>query len=163
MTSTITVNSSNQIVLDRKGKKNVWEKYNKELFDDNRPPAGINTSLTIHRPLRTSLKMPYVIQKNNKATGPNEIPSKILKLLDKRGITSLHNVFNTIYEIGHHPRQWLCSTFIPLPKKINGRKCEDHRLLSLMSHTLKIFLKIIHPRIYKKCKRGISDSQFRIS
>ena len=42
-----------------------------------------------------------------------------------------------------YPTQWLSSIFIPLPKKNNANECENLRLMSLMSHTLKIFLKII--------------------
>ena len=98
--------------------------------------------------------------KNNKSVGPDGIPSEILKLLDEKGIAALHKIFNIVYDTGHYPEQWLCSTFVTLPKKSNARKCEDHRLISLLSHTLKIFLKIIHQRIYRKCEREMSDSEF---
>lgn len=159
---TITVNNNNQIVLETKEKINVWEKYIEELFDDDRPPAGINHYLTGPSITKDEIENAIQNSKNKKAAGPDGIPSEIFKLLDERGITSLHRVFNTIYYMRQvtTPKQWLCSTFIPLPNKTNARKCEDHRLISLMSHTLKIFLKIIHQRIYKKCERGISDSQF---
>jgi len=33
-------------------------------------------------------------------------------------------------------------------------------IISLMSHTLKAFLKIIHKRIYDKCKEKSGDTQF---
>lgn len=75
----------------------------------------------------------------------------------KRGIAILHKLFNKIYmilvdiyDIGLYPVQWLKSTFISLPKKKNAKKCEDHRLMNLMSHALKLFLKILHQRIYRK-------------
>lgn len=35
--------------------------------------------------------------KNNKAIGPDEIPSEILKILDERGIEVLHKIFNIVY------------------------------------------------------------------
>lgn len=71
--------------------------------------------------------------KNNKTPGPDEIPSELIKLLDDRGIAVLWRLFNKVYETGQYPDQWLSSTFIPLPKKNNARKCEDHRLISLES------------------------------
>lgn len=42
------------------------------------------------------------------------------------------------------PEQWLSSTFIPIPKKTNARKHKDHRLINLMSHFVRILLKIIN-------------------
>lgn len=135
-------------------------KIHRRTFYDNRPPRETELSDCLTGPSITKEEIEKAIYniKNNKAAGPDGIPSEIL--LDERGIAALHKIFNFIYDTGHYPEQWLCSTFIPLPKKSNARKCEDHRLISLKSHTLKIFLKIIHQRLYKKCERDISDSQF---
>ncbi|KAL6421339.1 hypothetical protein ACFW04_014785 [Cataglyphis niger] len=77
--------------------------------------------------------------KTNKAVGPNEIPTDLLKLLEKKGIVILHKIFNTIYDIDTYLAQWLTS---------------------LMNQTLKIFLKVLHRRIYKKCEECISNTQF---
>jgi len=88
------------------------------------------------------------------------IPAELIKLLDDRGKAVLQKLFNKIYETGQYPDQWLTSTFIPLPKKNKARKCEDHRLISSMRHSLKLFLKIIHQRIFEKCEQNISDPQF---
>ncbi|XP_045482912.1 uncharacterized protein LOC123686691 [Harmonia axyridis] len=126
--TTVTDNKNNQIVLESKEKTNVWEEYIKELFEDDRPPVGSNISLTGPSITKDEIEKAIRSSKNNRAVGPDKIPSGILKLLDGRGITALHTVFNTIYETGHYSKQWLCSTFIPLPKKTNARKCEDHIL-----------------------------------
>lgn len=160
MRPTITTNENNQIVIDSKERINVWEKYIEKLFEDDRPAADTTYSPTGPSITKEEIEKAIRNSKDNKAAGPDEIPSEVLKLLDERGITALHRIFNIIYETGHYPRQWLSSTFIPLPKKTNAKRCEDHRLISLMSHTLKIFLKIIHQRIFRKCERDISDSQF---
>lgn len=76
-----------------------------------------------------------------------------------RGASQCYTKYLTSF-MTRYLEQWLTSTFVSLPKKINARRCEDHRLISLMSHTLKIFLKIIHQRIYGKYERDISDTQF---
>lgn len=91
---------------------------------------------------------------------PGEIPFELLKLMDERGIDALHRLFNNIYDTGTYPDQCLSSVFIPLSKKNNTRTCEGHRIVSLMSHALKIFLKVIHRRIFRKCERAVSESQF---
>ncbi|XP_030759769.1 uncharacterized protein LOC115885121 [Sitophilus oryzae] len=122
MRSTVTVNNNNQIVFESIEKNNVWEKYIEKLFDDERPSADINNSLTGPSITKDEIEKAILNSKNNKAAGQGEIPAEILKLLDERGITALHKIFNIIYETGLYPKQWLRSTFIPLPKKTNARK-----------------------------------------
>ena len=87
--------------------------------------------------------------------GLDEVPAEIIKLLDEGGIAVLKRIFNKIFESVHYPTQWVSSIFIPLPKKNNARECENHRLISLMSHTLKIFLEIIQQRISIKCEKTL--------
>jgi hypothetical protein len=55
---------------------------------------------------------------------------------------------------------WLISIFVAIPKKYNAKTYEKHRFLSLMSHALKAYLKIIHKRIYGKYKEKLDDMQF---
>lgn len=69
-------------------------------------------------------------------------------------------LYNQIYRSGVIPKEWLMSTFICLPKKANARECSDHRIISLMSHVLKLLLKIIHNRIYQKLDMDIEETQF---
>lgn len=80
--------------------------------------------------------------KPRKAAGPDEEPSELLKLLDDDGIDMLVDLFNTIYASGNIPEEWLTSTI-------------DYRTIALMSHTLKLFLKILHRRIYAKLENDI--------
>ncbi|CAG9827602.1 unnamed protein product [Diabrotica balteata] len=44
------------------------------------------------------------------------------------------------------------------PDKVHG-KCEEHRLISLMSHILKVLLTIIHLRIYTKLEEHLAEVQ----
>lgn len=78
----------------------------------------IQKDRTGHSVPNDEIENPIHNQKIKTVASPEEISSDILKLLDDRGI----------YEIGHYPEQWLCCTFTLLPKKINVRKSEDHRL-----------------------------------
>jgi hypothetical protein len=99
--------------------------------------------------------------KNRKAEGPDKLPTELFKTLtNSTCITRLTELFNTIYDTGHIPNDWLQSTFVAIPKKPNAKKCNEYRTISLMSHTLKIFLKIIHARIYKTAEKHMSREQF---
>lgn len=44
--------------------------------------------------------------------------------------------------------------------KVNARECNDHRTVSLMSHTLKTFLKIIQGRNFRILEQDISETQY---
>lgn len=71
--------------------------------------------------------------KDNKATGPDGIPVEIIKVINEDKIEVLVNVYNSIYNTGVIPKEWLKSTFIVLPKKPNAKVRCDHRTISLMS------------------------------
>lgn len=64
-----------------------------------------------------------------------------------------------MYNTDGYPEPRLCSTVFPIPKKLNARKCEDHKLISV-THILKMFLKLLHQRIYRECERDSCISQF---
>lgn len=99
--------------------------------------------------------------KAGKAAGPDEVHGELLKTLhDDDHLTVLTSLFNKIYRTGQLPQDWLQSTFIPLPKKPNAKRCEEFRTISLMSHVLKLFLKVLHRRIYRKCEDLLTDTQF---
>ena len=99
--------------------------------------------------------------KNGKAPGPDGIQVEVLKTLEvDRALTLLLNLLNCIYKTGVIPKDWLKSTFVAIPKKANCKYCKDYRTISLMSHVLKLFLKIVHSRIYIKCEENIGKSQF---
>jgi len=95
--------------------------------------------------------------KDRKAPGQDNIHAEILKLVNVEQLCAL---FNKIYDTGDIPSDWLVSTFVAIPKKANATTCEDHRLISLMSHALKAFLRIIHGRIYRRCEENSGETQF---
>lgn len=155
-------NDQGEIAQDDHQKKTIWENYINHLFADERPDIENKDDESLSGPAITTEEIRRAIgtAKDRKAVGPDQIPVEILKLLDDNGISVLQKIFNQIYNTGKFPDKWLTSHFIPLPKKNNATKCGDYRLISLISHTLKIFLKIIQYRITAKCERDMGSSQF---
>ncbi|XP_070167773.1 rRNA methyltransferase 2, mitochondrial-like [Polyergus mexicanus] len=90
--ASVIVDQNNQVVLDSKEKNKVWERYIEDLFHDDRPVKEKENEIAdLTGPSITKEEIEKAIQgsKFNKAAGPDEIPSEILKLLDERGITVL--------------------------------------------------------------------------
>ena len=73
--------------------------------------------------------------------------TEMIKTLEDIGIDTLHKLFNKMYETGEIPSDMAKSIFITLPKKPCTKICEEHRAISLMSHTVKILLRVIMHRI----------------
>uniref|UniRef100_A0A8D8VC16 Craniofacial development protein 2 n=1 Tax=Cacopsylla melanoneura TaxID=428564 RepID=A0A8D8VC16_9HEMI len=158
--SNILTDPGGKIITDKGEVKKVWELYIKELFHDERPDPPHIRGNTGPQILEEEVEAAIKNAKENKAVGPDEIPAELVKLFGGENIKWITTLYNKIYNSGTIPREWLKSEFIILPKKAGAKKCGDFRTISIMSHLLKIFLKIIHSRIYKKCEEQVSDSQF---
>jgi hypothetical protein len=76
--------------------------------------------------------------RNKKATGVDDVPGSVLKLLGEGGLKIMTNLVNTIYETGLWPKEFTEVTIIALKKKPLATQCSDHRTISLIAHTAKI-------------------------
>jgi hypothetical protein len=88
--------------------------------------------------------------RNKKATGDDDVPGEVLKLMGEGGLKIMTKLINTIYETGEWPKDFTEITMIALKKKRQATKCRDHRTISLIAHTAKIVAKKLRKRI-KKC------------
>ena len=138
-----------------------WTEYIEELFYDDR-----GDQLEITKPMEGPPILESEVEKaikemnKGKAIGPDLIPVEAYEALDEKGIKKLTTLVNNIYDTGNIPNDMLTSTFITLPKKPGTTDCECHRTISLMSHTLKLLLKILMARIRNKIQPEISETQF---
>lgn len=160
-------NADNEILLGIEDKLKRWKEYVEALFDDERPNTSPEVDHILNEvgPPITKTEVAHAIksQKNGKATGPDNVYAEVVKVIAEQeglGLDILTSMFNTIYTTGQIPSDWLKSTFVTLPKKSNASQCDDYRMISLMSHVLKIFLRIIHTRIYRKCDNQVDKTQF---
>jgi len=98
--------------------------------------------------------------RNKKATGDDDIPADVLKLLGDGGLKRMTKLINTIYETGEWPKDFMEVTLIALKKKPQVTKCNDDRTISLITHTAKIVTKILRRRIEKKIEKVLGEDQF---
>ena len=99
---------------------------------------------------------------NNKALGPNSIPTSSLKLLAPHLSSHLSKIINIAYETGIYPQCLKISNITPVFKKDNKLLIENYRPISLLSNINKIFEKTLHSRIYNFLEKNnmIYDFQF---
>jgi hypothetical protein len=97
--------------------------------------------------------------KSGKAVGPDDIPVDIWRLVGKRAVEWLHELFRKIYAGESMPEEWRSSWVIPLYKgKGDVQECKNYRGIKLLSHTMKLWERVIEGRLRKVTKVG--DMQF---
>ena len=90
----------------------IWENYITELYD--RPNRPETLDVEPEEEVDTDEKGPYILQsevekaikemRNKKATGDDEVPGDVLKLLGEGGLKMMTKLINTIYETGEWPK-----------------------------------------------------------
>ena len=86
--------------------------------------------------------------KSSKASGPNSIPTVILKQFNNEISYVLSNLFNLSFSTGVFPDVLKISSVLPLFKKDSKLLCGNYRPISLLSNISKILEKLMYSRLY---------------
>ena len=73
----------------------------------------------------------------------------------------LHSVCQQIWKTQQWPQDWKMSIFIPIPQKGNVKKCSNYHTIALISHAIKVMLKILQARLQKYVNWEIPHVQVR--
>ena len=98
--------------------------------------------------------------RNRKATGDDDVPGDVLKLLGEGGLKTPTKLINTIYETGEWPKDFTEVIIIGLKMKTQATKYSDHRTISRIAYTTKIIAKILRRRIERKIEDVLGEDQF---
>jgi hypothetical protein len=115
-------------------------------------------------------KVPYILQsevenaikeiRDKRATGDDDVPGDVLKLLGEDGLRQMTQLINSIYVTAEWPRDFIEVTMIALKKKPKAIKCSDHRTISIIAHAAKIVARILRRRIERKTEDTLGEDQF---
>ena len=86
--------------------------------------------------------------KHGKASGPNSIPTVVLKHLNNEISTVLAELFNLSFSTGVFPDILKTSSVLPLFKKDSKLICGNYRPISLLSNISKLLEKLMYSRLY---------------
>ena len=145
-----------------------WKEYIEELYNKDEKPSEIEMereSEVEQDQLGPTVMGSEILQaikdlKNGKAEGEDEIPAELLKILSEEGERHLVEICKDIYNTGTWPADFLRSTIVPLQKKPNAQRCEDHRTISLISHASKVLLRVLNTRMRARTTDYIGWDQF---
>ncbi|KAE8676679.1 putative beta-D-xylosidase 2-like [Hibiscus syriacus] len=151
--------------------KRVWGSYFFGLFNDGASPCRDNIVVgsadhhTTANDCPTSrigfeeVKMALRKMGREKAVGPDQIPITVWLALGDEGVKWLTNIFNIILETAKMPEDWRESTVIPIYKnKGDPQRCGNYRGIKLLSHTMKLWERVIEARLRQVTR--VSENQF---
>jgi len=108
----------------------IWENYITELHD--RPNRPDTLEVEPEEEVDADEKPSYILQsevekaikemRNKKATGNNDVPEHVLKLLGEGGLIIMTKLYSTINETGEWPKDFTDVTMIALKKKPQATK-----------------------------------------
>ena len=97
--------------------------------------------------------------KKDKAVGPDELPVEVWKCMGEMRIKFLIRLFNRLLMGERMPEEWRRSVLIPIYKnKGDAQCCGNYRGIKLMSHTMKVWERIIETRLRDRVE--ISKQQY---
>lgn len=167
--STKSIMSKEGVLLKEAEEVNErWKEYIEELYNKEDKPSELEleNETDVNRDERgPSILRSEVLQaikdlKTGKAEGEDEIPAELIKALSDEGEKYLIKLCQEMFNTGEWPEDFKKSTIVPLQKKPNAQRCEDHRTISLIAHASKIMLKILNNRMRARTNDFIGWDQF---
>ena len=95
----------------------------------------------------------------NKASGGDGIPVELFQILKDDAVKVLHSICQQIWKTQQWLQDWKRSAFILIPKKGNSKECSNDYTIVLISHAIKVMLKILQARLQQFMNRELPDVQ----
>ena len=96
----------------------------------------------------------------SKATGPSEIPARILKETGYEIAPSLCELFNKSLRLGSLPMDWKLANVVPVFKKDNKEYAENYRPISLLYLVSKVMERCVFNSVKDRVFSLIDSSQY---
>ena len=141
-----------------------WKEYFEKLMNEenNRDsrteePEVVNEEVNYVN--REEVKNALRRIKKGKASGPDELPVEVWKCMGEMGIKFLTRLFNRLLMGERMPEEWRRIVLIPIYKnKGDAQCCGNYRGIKLLSHTIKVWERIIEARLRNRVE--ISKQQY---
>ena len=156
-----------QLLVKDEEIKHRWREYFDKLFNGENESSTIElndsfdeTSMRFVRCIQESeVKEALKRMKGGKAMGPDCIPIEVWKGLGDIAIVWLTKLFNLIFRANKMPEEWRRSILVPIFKnKGDVQSCTNYRGIKLMSHTMKLWERVIEHRLRRMT--SVTKNQF---
>ncbi|KAK3513905.1 hypothetical protein QTP70_032851 [Hemibagrus guttatus] len=132
-----------------------WKEYFEELMNEEnereKRVEGVNSVEQKRDKIRKDeVRKALKRMKSGKAVGPDDIPVEVWKCLGEAAVEFLTSLFNKVLESERMPEEWRRSVLVPIFKnKGDVQSCSNYRGIKLMSHTMKLWERVVEARLRK--------------
>ncbi|KAK3565775.1 hypothetical protein QTP86_015038 [Hemibagrus guttatus] len=152
-----------RVIKDRDGRvltseesvQRRWKEYFEELMNEEnereKRVEGVNSvEQKVDKIRKDEVRKALKRMKSGKAVGPDDIPVEVWKCLGEAAMEFLANLFNRVLESERMPEEWRRSVLVPIFKnKGDVQSCSNYRGIKLMSHTMKVWERVVEARLRK--------------
>ncbi|KAK3543525.1 hypothetical protein QTP70_023635, partial [Hemibagrus guttatus] len=152
-----------RVIKDRDGRvltseesvQRRWKEYFEELMNEEnereKRVEGVNSvEQKIDKIRKDEVRKALKRMKSGKAVGPDDIPVEVWKCLGEAAVEFLASLFNRVLESERMPEEWRRSVLVPIFKnKGDVQSCSNYRGIKLMSHTMKLWERVVEARLRK--------------
>ncbi|KAK3547070.1 hypothetical protein QTP86_009563 [Hemibagrus guttatus] len=156
-----------RVIKDRDGRvltseesvQRRWKEYFEELMNEEnkreKRVEGVNSvensvEQKVDKIRKDEVRKTLKRMKSGKAVGPDDIPVEVWKCLGEAAVEFLTSLFNRVLESERTPEEWRRSVLVPIFKnKGDVQSCSNYRGIKLMSHTMKLWERVVEARLRK--------------
>ncbi|KAK3522491.1 hypothetical protein QTP86_015882 [Hemibagrus guttatus] len=152
-----------RVIKDRDGRvltseesvQRRWKEYFEELMNEEnereKRVEGVNSvEQKVDKIRKDEVRKALKRMKSGKAVGPDDIPVEVWKCLGEAAVEFLASLFNRVLESERIPEEWRRSVLVPIFKnKGDVQSCSNYRGIKLMSHTMKLWERVVEARLRK--------------
>ncbi|KAK3526810.1 hypothetical protein QTP70_033548 [Hemibagrus guttatus] len=152
-----------RVIKDRDGRvltseesvQRRWKEYFEELMNEEnereKRVEGVNSvEQKVDKIRKDEVRKALMRMKSGKAVGPDDIPVEVWKCLGEAAVEFLNSLFNRVLESERMPEEWRRSVLVPIFKnKGDVQSCSNYRGIKLMSHTMKLWERVVEARLRK--------------
>ena len=152
------------VMTDEESVLRMWKEYymglmNEENERERRENDGERVNLEVESVSKEEVMENMQRMKNGKAVGPDDIPVEVWKCLGESALKFLTKLYNRTMESERMPEEWRDSVLIPIFKnKGDVQSCSNYRGIKLISHTMKLWERIVEKRLRSDLK--FSNQQY---
>ncbi|KAK3532456.1 hypothetical protein QTP86_018454, partial [Hemibagrus guttatus] len=152
-----------RVIKDRDGRvltseesvQRRWKEYFEELMNEEnereKRVEGVNSvEQKVDKIRKDEVRKALKRMKSGKAVGPDDVPVEVWKCLGEAAVEFLTSLFNRVLESERMPEEWRRSVLVPIFKnKGDVQSCSNYRGIKLMSHTMKVWERVVEARLRK--------------